>query len=574
MAGSASRNFLPKMRAAIIRAGLLTLLLSFAAIQAAPPQVDWLFPIGAQRGSEALAQIGGKHNWPLKIWTDDKGIRFAAVEKKKGFFKVTVGKGVLPGPHLVRFYDANGTAPPRVFYVSKAPDVPEKEPNNEMSEAQAVTNLPAVVQGKLGTSGDVDAYQFKLKAGQTLVAQLDAYTAGVSMDALLMLRNARGTKLTFNHDAHSLDPRLVWQCSQDGDYILQVAAFKFPANSTSSFSGGKDHVYRLTLTNGPFVRHTMPGGVEAQTQSSVKLVGWNLTQTTMIVPKQGEGEAVVAIEAVNGPLRLPVSANAELNEQEPNDTNATAHTISLPVVISGQIDKPDDVDRFAFTVKKNDRFVFSVESFRLGFLLDGRLSIEDATGKELASNDDANKKRDPEVSWTAPTDGRYSAVLRSLLRKGGSEHFYRLQIHPPKPSFTATVPAPQFAVNAGTTNEVKVAVKYLDGLTGKLTVQAQALPEGVTVEPEELTKSSTATLKLIASKEAKPFNGPLRLAARVGVIDEWQAIVCPLTSAGVNNGVPQGFPDYVIPETSSLWLTVLPPKLEKVSKKKIVPVKK
>ena len=556
-----------------MRVILAALLVSFAA-RAAPPQVDWLFPIGAQRGSEALAQIGGIHNWPLKGWADDKGIRFAAVEKKKGFFKVTVGKDVLPGPHLVRFYDANGTAPPRVFYVSKAPDVPEKEPNNEMLEAQSVTNLPAVVQGKLGTGGDVDAYQFKLKAGQTLVAQLDAYTAGVSMDALLMLRDARGTKLMFNHDAHSLDPRLVWQCDRDGDYVLQVAAFKFPANSTSSFSGGKDHVYRLTLTNGPFVRHTMPGGVKAQTQSSVKLVGWNLKQTTVIVPKQGEGEAVVTIKAVNGPLRLPVSVNTELNEQEPNDTSATAHAVSLPVVISGHIDKSGDVDRFAFTVKKSDRFLFSVESFRLGFLLDGRLSIEDATGKELASNDDANKKRDPQLTWTAPADGRYSVVLRSLLRKGGSEYFYRLQIYRPHPSFTATVPAPPFAVNAGATNEVKVTVKYLDGLKGKLTIQAQALPDGVTAEPVELTMSGTATLKLVADKDAKPFNGPLRLAARTGDSSEWQSVVCALTSAGVNNGVPQGFPHYVIPETSLLWLTVLPPKPEKVPEKKGDSVKK
>ena len=136
------------------------------------------------------------------------------------------------------------------------------------------------------------------------------------------------------------------------------------------------------------------------------------------------------------------------------------------------------------------------------------------------------------------------------------------------------MPAPQFAVNAGATNEVKVAVKYLDGLKGKLMVQAQALPDGVKAEPVELTKSGTATLKLIAAKEAKLFNGTLRLAARTGDSSEWQSVVCALTSAGVNNGVPQGFPHYVIPETSLLWLTVLPPKPEKVPEKKGDSVKK
>ena len=207
----------------MIRAAIAAILFSLTAV-AAPPQVDWLFPIGAQRGSEALAQIGGKFQWPLKTWADDPGIAITADAKKKGFFKITVAKGVTPGPHLVRFYDGNGTAPPRVFFVSKAPDVPEKEPNNEMLLPQAVDVLPAVVHGKLQSGGDVDSYRVKLKAGQFFIAQLDAYTAGVSMDALMLLRDHRGVKLAFNHDAHSLDPRLVWQCDRDGEYVLQVAA--------------------------------------------------------------------------------------------------------------------------------------------------------------------------------------------------------------------------------------------------------------------------------------------------------------------------------------------------------------
>ena len=33
-----------------------------------------------------------------------------------------------------------------------------------------------------------------------------------------------------------------------------------------------------------------------------------------------------------------------------------------------------------------------------------------------------------------------------------------------------------------------------------------------------------------------------------------------LTSASVNNGVPQGFPDFIIPTSPHLWLTVLPAK--------------
>ncbi|HCE06336.1 MAG TPA: hypothetical protein DEQ62_08380, partial [Verrucomicrobiales bacterium] len=106
-------------------------------VAAAPPQVDWHFPMGAQRGTDLNASIGGKHNWPLQVWCEHDGVQFTATEKK-GTFAVTVGKDVTPGPYLIRFHDANGTAPPRVFFVGKGPDITEAEPNNEMLEPQSI----------------------------------------------------------------------------------------------------------------------------------------------------------------------------------------------------------------------------------------------------------------------------------------------------------------------------------------------------------------------------------------------------------------------------------------------------
>ena len=539
------------------RAAIAGILVSLTAHTA--PQVDWLFPMGAQRGTEALAQIGGKHSWPLKAWTDDPGIAITADANKTGHFKIKIAKGVVPGPHLIRFHDANGTTPPRVFFVGKATDVREKEPNNQFLDAQKIDALPAILHGKLQTGGDVDAYRVSLKAGQVFVASLEAYTAGVPMDALMMLRDSRGVKLAFNHDAHSLDPRLHWKCDRDGEYVLQVAAFKFPANSTSSFTGGANLVYRLTLTNGPWLRHAWPAAVNGGTKSRVGLVGWNLKNDSVTAPITKDGELVLPVTAVNGPLRLPVLPRAEVTEREPNDTNATANEFGLPMSVSARIDRPGDVDRFAFTAKKGERCRIDLDSFSLGFILDAHLAIEDAAGKQLTTNDDANKQRDPLLNWTAPADGRYCVKVRSLLGKGGADFFYRLQLSRPAPSFHATVPTPQFTLNAGATNEVKVTVNYRDSYKGKLIVRTEGLPKGVTTAPVEIEKQGTATLKLIAAKDAQPQAGPLRVI--VGPMGKSaKAATTSLTSAGTANGVPQGFPDYIIRETPHLWLTVLPPK--------------
>jgi hypothetical protein len=256
---------------------------------------------------------------------------------------------------------------------------------------------------------------------------------------------------------------------------------------------------------------------------------------------------------------LPVTGRSETVEREPNDANATANAFGL-ANISGRIDRSGDVDRFAFDTKKGQRYRVDLDSFKLGFLLDAELAIEDNTGKVLVTNDDANKLRDPLLNWTAPTDGRHCVRVRSLLNKGGGEYFYRLRIFQPEPSFNGTVEAPQFAVNAGTTNEVKVTVDYLDGYKGKLTVVAAALPKGVTAEPVTVEKKGTATLKLIAALDAPSHNGPLQLTLQPEGDTASQLATVALTSSGVNNGVPQGFPEYIIPQTDRLWLTVLPPK--------------
>ncbi|MDC0050707.1 hypothetical protein OAJ79_03655, partial [Verrucomicrobia bacterium] len=282
-------------------------------------------------------------------------------------------------------------------------------------------------------------------------------------------------------------------------------------------------------------------------------------KTSAITPKNPSRETVVAVDAANGPLRLPVTPWPQLAEHEPNDTTATAQLFAAPATISGRIDKPSDIDRFAFTAKKDVRYRLDIDSFTLGFLLDARLSVENSGGKELTNNDDANKNRDPLLNWTAPADGRFCAVVRSLLHKGGGEYFYTLKIHQPEPSFSATVAAPQFAINAGVTNEVKVTVNYLDGYKGKLTVAAKGLPKGVSAAPVIMEKKGIASLKLIAAKDALPHNAPLTIS--ITPEDEPATpATAALTSASVNNGVPQGFPDFIIPTSPHLWLTVLPPK--------------
>ncbi len=525
---------------------------------AAPPTAEWIFPVGGQRGTEVPVQIGGNMEpWPLKVWTDHAGLRFVADEKKPGFFKIHIATDTPPGPHLVRFHHTNGVTAPRVFVVGSAPDVLEAEPNDAFLSPQTITNLPVIIHGKLGKSGDVDSYTLRLKAGQTLVAAVDAFAVGSPMDALLMLRDERGTKLSFNHDVHSLDPRLVWSCMRDGLYVLQIAGFQYPASSSVNFSGGAGHVYRLTVTQGAFITHTWPQGVQRGQAARLALRGWNLPVDAFVNLPASTGDTVlVPSDAVNAPWNVSVSDGAELTELESNAATNPVQTITLPAAVTGCIGRAGDVKRVAFQAKKGQALLLDLQSSRAGFILDGKLAVEDATGKVLTSNDDSAGRKDPQLSWRAPTDGVYQAVVTDLFGHGGPEYVYRLRIAAPSPDFSGSVAAPNFTIEPGKTNEVKVTVKMVGGFNGKLRLSAVGLPPGVTAAPVEISKAGEAKLLLLAAPGAQLAGGEWRLELQAVEGGRTLPAICDLTSAGMDNGVPQGFPDLLVRQTTRLWLAI------------------
>jgi hypothetical protein len=168
--------------------------------------------------------------------------------------------------------------------------------------------------------------------------------------------------------------------------------------------------------------------------------------------------------------------------------------------------------------------------------------------------------------------GKYQVVIGSVTRRGGSNHVYRLEIGPPTPGFTATIASNIFTLAPGKTNEVKVTVTRHNGFDGKLTIEARDLPEGVIAAPVTApAKSGDVTLKLIAAADAPPHNGPLRFVLLNEFDKRERPVPHPLTDRAENNGVPGGYTDLVINETTDLWLTVLPeesPLTPKVKSKK------
>lgn len=529
----------------------------------AAPTLDHLFPVALQIGATNTVMAIGKFDpWPVKVWLDAPGIVFKP-ETNSGKFTVEVATNAPVGPHLIRLFNEQGASGLRFLIVTREPQLAEQEPNDDFAKPQVIEHLPASINGRLEKSGAVDSFAVTLEAGQTLIASVEAFTLASPVDAVVRLVEAHGVQAAWNHDGRTFDPFLAWSAKSAGAYVVQVFGFAYPAESEVKFTGRNNCVYRLHLSRGAYLHHTLPIGVQRGVRGLLRVAGWNLRQQDG-VPFDGSdlpaeaAQTVLQLPGFDNSILLPVGEGPESMEREPNDVTAEANRLEVPCAVTGCIDKAADEDRFSFAAKKGESFLLEVQSATLGFPLDAWFKIENPKGKELAKNDDSGGA-DPKLEWTAPEDATFVAAVGNMLHRGGAEYLYRFSLRRAVAALKVNVSETAFTITPGKTNELKVTVKRLHGFKESLTVSVRGLPAGLEAEPVDVPeKRGDVTMKLIASPEAKPFSGLIQIIATEVESQKEHLAVADLTSSTVNNGVPGGFNKLVIEFTDQLWLTVLP----------------
>ena len=542
-------------------AAVFAWLFSSVSAFAADPVLNHLSPVAGQQGTTVAVAATGKWDaWPPQVWVDVPGVIFKP-GKSDGNFDVEIAKDAAPGPHLVRLFDAHGASAPRFFIVSREAQKLEAQPNDDFREPQKIASLPITISGKLDKAGDVDSFAVTLTRGQTLVAWMEAYVLASTFDGMLRITDTDGYQLAFNHDGRTLDPFLAWKAPRDGTFIVQTMGFVYPATSGVAFTGGEGCIYRLHLTAGPFVHHTLPLAIPRGKKIAVELIGWNFASSHAEIDgtqfPAGAETAELGLPGVATELPVMVSDIPEILEKEPNDTAASAQAVEIPSGITGRIDRANDEDRFTFTAVKGRAYSLKVTAARIGSPLDAWLKIENKDGKQLATNDDASGSRDPALTWTAPADGAFIAAIGDVSHRGSEDYLYRLVITEASPTVAATVTVHSFSVQPGKTAEAKVSVKRANGFKAKLQLTAKNLPEGLSATLVDVPdKDGDVTLKLTASVDAKPAGQPITLVLRETEGGAEHAARFFMIKSGENNGVPQGYTELVIPSTEQLWLTI------------------
>ncbi len=167
------------------------------------PYVESIFPFGGQRGHEVDIALSGRNlagTARMTLQIDPKAPR---------------------GRQQIRAKTPAGYSNLVPFDVSDLTEIVEVEPNDTVTNAQAVT-APIVINGRIAAPKDVDHFKFKSGSDQKLVCDVAASRFGSKLDALLTLTDTNGTVLQQNDDMNGADARLEFDAKKDTEYVIAL----------------------------------------------------------------------------------------------------------------------------------------------------------------------------------------------------------------------------------------------------------------------------------------------------------------------------------------------------------------
>ena len=509
-------------------------------------------------------------------------------------FKVTIAPDTPLGIHDVRFVGKWGVSNPRAFVVGDLAEVLEKEPNNEVEQAQRV-ELNTTVNGVVSTPTDVDYFVFAGKKGQRVVVSCLASSVDSRLQPGLELYDKAGRLLAFNRLYNGTDALVDLTLPEDGDYWVRLCEFTY-------LLGNAEYFYRLSISTAPWIDAIYPPMVEPGKTARLTVYGRNLPggqpDPTAVVDGRFLEKLVVSVNpsadpaalqrlaylghvppaaaeldgfeyrlrnasGVSNPYLLTYARAPVILEKEAHDTPETAQEVTVPCEIAGRVEKKRDRDWYSFNAKKGETYWIDVLSARLGAPTDMYYLVRNPANKGVITEQDDNpdilhrfkfftRHEDPgPFRFAAPADGKYQLLVasRDADLRAGPRQLYRVRITPDQPDFRLFVmPPDDFRPDSGQLFKggeqfFTVMAWRFEGFNGPITVSAEGLPPGVTCPPQVMAPNlRQVPLVISAAPTAAP--GVFDLKAKGTATVNGQPVVREARPATITWAVPpqQGIP--------------------------------
>jgi hypothetical protein len=456
------------------------------------------------------------------------------------------------GIHDVRISGKAGLSNSRAFQVTDLNEINEKEPNNDIPEAQKI-EINTVVNGVISAPTDVDFFSIKGKKGQRILASCLASSLDSKCNPQVEIFDTEDRLLSSSKNYDGNDALADFTVPNDGDYIIRVCQFTYNA-------GSAEHFYRLMVGTFPWIDAVFPNAVVAGQTVPATYYGRNLPGGVLDPTQKTDG---VVLEKASAPLACPTtgalsyskyttkispqmlwnkafeprlknasgSSNAVLAtvsdvpvvlEKDENDTIAKAQKITAPCLVCGRIDKRGDKDWYSFSAKKSEKILIKLVGEALGSQADLFFRVVGKDGKSAVT--ELDDKQDPlniklgtntidpgSYLFTVPEDGDYSVLVGSRQSSNlfGARHHYQLRLAPPAEDFTLVVmPSSNFrpdvlTIPKGGMNYLSVFAFREEGFKGDIVITAEGLPAGTKAEPLTINESlNRASLVILGEENA------------------------------------------------------------------------
>jgi Bacterial pre-peptidase C-terminal domain len=449
---------------------------SYRLIGGTYPFADRVLPAGVQRAATTeLEMIGANLDQVSGVMLGENQAYGEIVRQERGRLTVrlavpdSVNPGVLPLYLLVKGEYA--PAPASVL-VSNLPETRATEPGTR--------NHPHPIQGPSAVTAILDRdrtahyYSFQAGAGETLAFAVDSAKLGYPLDAVLALYDSEGRQIAFQDDTARLGPRqppeidpyLTQKFEQDGVYLAMVRE--------SGQRGAPNYVYRLSI------QPVEPDFMLTLLDPSATLFrGRGDNKLEVRVTRLNGWDVPVEVWVDNPPAGVEITkAVAEPKDSVYKDGCAKPRTVhGTDVELSVRV--PGAAASGVFPVRLHARGVMS-----------GR-TVEHTTASVYSTN------------FFSQIGGPFASaeVLAAVT------DLPRLIIDVPQ----------TFNITAGKKDKLKVAVTRFAGTAEALTLEAEDLPEGVTIENNILEPDhGQVELRFVTNKEMKA--GKHNIVIRAGGI--------------------------------------------------------
>lgn len=505
------------------------------------PDLQRVEPAGAQRGVEARFRLSGARlTNPQAILFYEPGITVKGLTAESADAVVadcTIAPDCPLGQHALRLRTTGGLTELRTVFIGALPVVEEVEPNNDFAAPQKVA-INSTIAGVV-KSEDVDYYAVDLKAGDRIVAEIEAMRLGRAMfDPSIAILDSRRFDLAACDDSALLlqDSVAAAIAPADGAYVVAVRE--------ASYGGGDNFEYRLHITSAARPTVAFPPGGRAGDTIDVQLLGDPKGTFTkpVTLPADREGlwplwiddggvaapspvwlwvspiQQVVegAPPPATSPASAPASAAASPATQSQPAAAPTAPPPAAPIAFAGVISAPGQIDSWRFSARKDQPLEVRVIARRVRSPLDSVLNVASAAGEGLGGNDDAIGP-DSVLRFTAKADGEYVAQVRDQRGRGGPLFVYRLEIVPVAASLALALERvdsrrPQYlqeiAVPRGNRYAALIRVDRRD-VGGPVTIDAPALPAGMKMIAAPLIPELQQAPVIFEAADDAPLDGGL-----------------------------------------------------------------